>query len=65
VLALIGAIVGEFVGASVGLGSLIIQRQAQVDVSGVFSILAYLSVMGLLLTLSVKLIGRRIVFWNN
>lgn len=65
VLALIGAIVGEFVGASVGLGSLIIQRQAQVDVSGVFSILAYLSVMGLLLTLTVKLIGRKIVFWNN
>jgi NitT/TauT family transport system permease protein len=65
VLALIGAIVGEFVGASVGLGSLIIQRQAQVDVSGVFSILAYLSATGLLLTLIVKLAGRRIVFWNN
>lgn len=65
VLALIGAIVGEFVGASVGLGSLIIQRQAQVDVSGVFSILAYLSATGLLLTLTVKLAGRRIVFWNN
>ncbi|HWW47200.1 MAG TPA: ABC transporter permease [Xanthobacteraceae bacterium] len=65
VLALIGAIVGEFVGASVGLGSLIIQRQALVDVAGVFSILAYLSVTGLLLTLAVKAIGRRVIFWNN
>jgi len=49
----------------VGLGSLIIQRQALVDVAGVFSILAYLSVTGLLLTLAVKAIGRRVIFWNN
>ena len=65
VLALIGAIVGEFVGASEGLGSLLIQRQAEVDVSGVFSILVCLSLMGLSLTMAVKAVRRRIVFWEG
>lgn len=63
VLSLIGAIVGEFVGASVGLGSLIIQRQAVVDVAGVFSVLAYLSVMGLALSMSIKFFTDRMTFW--
>lgn len=65
VLALIGAIVGEFVGASEGLGSLLIQRQAAVDVSGVFSILVCLSLMGLALTMVVKAVRRRIIFWEG
>lgn len=64
VLSLIGAIVGEFVGASVGLGSMIVQRQSQIDVPGVFSLLAYLSVMGLVLTASVRFARRKIVFWR-
>jgi NitT/TauT family transport system permease protein len=64
VLSLIGAIVGEFVGASVGLGSLIVQRQSQMDVPGVFSLLAYLSVMGLVLTTAVRVARRKIVFWR-
>lgn len=63
VFALIGAIVGEFVGASVGLGSLIIQRQAVVDVAGVFSVLVYLSVMGLVMGLLVKVIAHHTTFW--
>lgn len=63
VFALIGAIVGEFVGASVGLGSLIIQRQAVVDVAGVFSVLVYLSVMGLIMGLLVKLAAHNTTFW--
>jgi len=65
VFSLIGAIVGEFVGASVGLGSLIIQRQAVVDVAGVFSVLAYLSLMGLVMSLAVKLVADRLTFWSR
>lgn len=65
VFALIGAIVGEFVGASVGLGSLIIQRQAMVDVTGVFSVLVYLSVMGLVMGLLVKAAANRTTFWTR
>ena len=65
VFSLIGAIVGEFVGSSVGLGSLIIQRQAVVDVAGVFSVLFYLSVMGLVMSLGVKLVADRLSFWSR
>lgn len=54
IFAVIGAIVAEFVGASVGLGSLIVQRQANIDLPGVFSVLIYLSVMGLILSLIVQ-----------
>ena len=49
IFAVIGAIVGEFIGASQGLGSLIIQRQAAIDVPGVFSVLFYLSAIGIVL----------------
>lgn len=65
VFSLIGAIVGEFVGSSVGLGSLIIQRQAVVDVAGVFSVLFYLSVMGLVMSMGVKAIADRLTFWSR
>jgi NitT/TauT family transport system permease protein len=64
VLAIIGAVVGEFVGASAGLGSLIIRRQASMDVSGVFSVLVYLSSMGLVLTMAIRTAGRKLVFWT-
>jgi NitT/TauT family transport system permease protein len=63
VFSVTGAIVGEFIGASVGLGSLIIQRQATVDVAGVFSVLLYLSLMGLALHGALKAVGRRYTSW--
>ncbi|SPP92929.1 ABC transporter permease [Bradyrhizobium vignae] len=63
VFCVIGAIVGEFVGSSVGLGSLIIQRQSQVDIAGVFSVLTYLSLTALALTVAVKAARTKIVFW--
>jgi NitT/TauT family transport system permease protein len=63
VFSVTGAIVGEFIGASVGLGSLIIQRQASVDIAGVFSVLVYLSLMGLALHAALKSVGRRYTSW--
>jgi NitT/TauT family transport system permease protein len=65
IFSVIGAIVAEFIGASVGLGSVIIQRQAAVDVAGVFSVLVYLSVMGIVLNLILKLIARPFAFWSR
>lgn len=65
IFAVIGAIVGEFIGASLGLGSLVIQRQAGVDVAGVFSVLFYLSFMGVTLNLVLRWIARRWVFWER
>lgn len=65
IFAVIGAIVGEFIGASLGLGSLVIQRQAGVDVAGVFSVLFYLSFMGVALNLALRWVARRWVFWER
>jgi NitT/TauT family transport system permease protein len=63
ILAVLGAVVGEFIGGSKGLGSLILQRQAAIDVAGVFSAIFFLSVMGLFLSLAIRLVKRRFAFW--
>jgi NitT/TauT family transport system permease protein len=63
VLSVIGAIVGEFVGAQAGLGYLILQRNFHMDMAGVFAILIILSLMGIGLHLAVNAIQRRVVFW--
>ena len=52
ILALIGAIVAEFTGATAGLGMLILSMTYTMDVSGQFSVLLILSVVGLCSTAS-------------
>lgn len=65
VLSVIGAIVGEFVGAQAGLGYLILQRNFNMDMAGVFAILVVLSLMGIGLHMLVNAIQRRVVFWMD
>jgi NitT/TauT family transport system permease protein len=65
VLAVIGAIVGEFVGAQAGLGYLILQRDFNLDMAGVFAILLILSVLGIGLHSLVTGLQRRVVFWMD
>jgi NitT/TauT family transport system permease protein len=64
ILALIGAIVAEFTGATSGLGMLILSMTYTMDVSGQFSVLLILSVVGLLLNRIVSLVRRRVLFWD-
>jgi NitT/TauT family transport system permease protein len=64
IFALIGAIVAEFVGAQRGLGMLIQSMNFNMDVSGQFSILIILSVVGLILNRCIMLIRKRIMFWD-
>jgi len=64
-LSVIGAIVGEFVGAQAGLGYLILQKNFNMDMAGVFAILIVLSAMGIGLHLLVNAIQRRVVFWMD
>ena len=64
IFALIGAIVAEFVGARAGLGMLIQSMNFNMDVSGQFSVLLILSVVGLLLNRCILLIRRRVLFWD-
>lgn len=63
VLAVIGSIVGEFVGAQVGLGFLIVTLNFNLDVPGVFAVLIYLSVIGLILHGMMRLAANRYIFW--
>lgn len=63
VLAVIGAVVGEFVGAQVGLGYLIASLNFNMDVSGMFAVLIFLAVIGLALHGIVKFAKTHFVFW--
>ncbi len=63
VMAVIGAIVGEFVGAQQGLGYLITALNFSLDVPGVFAVLIFLSLIGIVLHGLVRACSRRFVFW--
>lgn len=63
VFAVIGAIVGEFVGANQGIGFLILQANYQLDIAGAFSLFVVLSIMGVSLHASLRWLQRRCVFW--
>ncbi len=64
-LALLGAIVGEFVGGSVGLGVLIKELNFQLEVAKSFSVVLFLAVIGLLLYGLIELLERYIITWKH
>jgi len=63
VLSVITAIVGEFVGARVGIGVLILQANFALDLARVFSLIAVLSISGIILSATLRFLDRRICFW--
>jgi NitT/TauT family transport system permease protein len=65
VLAVLGAIVGEFVGAKGGLGYLIVQMNFNLDVAGIFAALLLLGIMGIGLNFLSQFLRRKIVFWKH
>lgn len=54
VLAIVGAVVGEFIGGSEGLGALIIATQAMMDTALMFATLILLTIFGMILYLTVS-----------
>ncbi|MBL6457392.1 ABC transporter permease [Belnapia sp. T6] len=62
--ALVGAIVGEFVGGSAGLGFVILTAQGQFDTPRVFVALVILGVMGTLLFYFVDMLERLLLPWH-
>ena len=64
VLSVLGAIVGEFVGAKGGLGYLILQMNFNMDVAGIFAALLLLGLMGIALNTLAQYVQRRVVFWQ-
>jgi NitT/TauT family transport system permease protein len=65
VFSVLGAIVGEFVGAQKGLGNLILQYNFALDIAGVFAVLILLSVMGVALHLLMQALQKRLIFWSE
>jgi len=65
VLAMLGAIVGEFVGATSGLGVLLLQYNNNLQVGGVFAILVVLGAVGFILSVLVQKVESHFCFWSK
>ena len=65
VLAVVGAVVGEFVGAQRGLGTLILSMNAQMDTAGTFSVFIILAIVGVVMYQAMRIIERRFLFWSG
>jgi NitT/TauT family transport system permease protein len=63
VLSILGAVVGEFVGASAGLGILLMQYNQAMETSPMFAVILLLAMIGFLLNYVVTLVERRYCFW--
>lgn len=64
-LALVGAVLAELLGAEKGLGMLMQSMSFTMDVAGQFSILFVLAILGLVLHGLVTLVRRRVLFWDR
>jgi NitT/TauT family transport system permease protein len=62
--AVIGAVVGEYLGSAGGLGYLIQQAEGVFDVAGVFAGMAVLAVFVLIIDWMVTLAERRLLIWR-
>ena len=60
-----GAITGEFLGGGKGVGALIRVSASQLDTPRVFSLIIYLSFLGLAMYMLVVWAQRTLVFWNK
>lgn len=63
VLAFLGALVGEFVGATAGLGMLLLQFNNNMQVGGVFAVLLVLGVIGFMLNILMRALENYFCFW--
>src|ERR1700736_3426218 len=62
--AVVGAVVGEYLGSAAGLGYLIQQAEGVFDVAGVFAGMFVLSAFVILIDLAVSLVERRLLRWR-
>lgn len=65
VLVVVGAVVGEFLGGGKGFGEMVRIAAAQLQTPRVFSLIIYLSLLGLAVFWLVVEIQRRFVFWHK
>jgi NitT/TauT family transport system permease protein len=63
VLSILGAVVGEFVGARAGLGMLLMQFNQAMEIAPLFAVILLLGVIGFFMNYAVVLVERRYCFW--
>jgi NitT/TauT family transport system permease protein len=63
IYAMLGAIVGEFLGSSSGLGNWLLAMNMNLDISGSFALLILLALYGIVLQRVVGVLRRRMLFW--
>ena len=64
-LAVIGAVIGEFVGSISGLGNLLLTANSQLDSPLAWAALIWLSALGILLFVAVALAERMVMPWAD
>lgn len=64
-LAVVGAIVAEFVGAQKGMGALLAAFNFQLQLDLAFAVIFYLALLGYALYAIVDLVDRRVVIWRG
>jgi NitT/TauT family transport system permease protein len=62
--AVVGAVVGEYLGSAAGLGYLIQQAEGVFDVAGVFAGMFVLSIFVILIDIAVTIVERRLLVWR-
>jgi NitT/TauT family transport system permease protein len=63
VLSILGAVVGEFVGASAGLGMLLMQYNQAMEIAPMFAVILLLAFIGFLMSHIVSVVERHCCFW--
>jgi NitT/TauT family transport system permease protein len=64
-LAILGAVVGEFLGSQAGLGNMVLVAQFNFETPTMFAILLVLSAMGIIAHIIVKAFQRKFAFWGD
>jgi len=64
-LAIVGAIVGEFVGATQGLGYLIMVSSAHLETATLFAAIAAAALAGILMFYVIGWTEERVIFWHS
>jgi NitT/TauT family transport system permease protein len=62
--AVVGAVIAEWVGANAGLGYLLLGANANLDTTLLFSVLAVLTVIGVVLFYAIELVERLLIPWH-
>ena len=65
VLALIGAIVGEYVGGDTGLGHLLVARMNAFETDGLFAVMIHMTILGFIFYFAISLLRRALIPWHQ